>query len=100
MATLVQSMPRESLGAFIKKDTNQARSVIKSDDAVDQMRDRTYDELVQYMETDLTAIPACIHLMFVARNLERIADHTTNIAEDIVFLVEGTDVRRYAEVLK
>jgi phosphate transport system protein len=100
MANLVQSMLRESLDAFIKRDANLARSVLKSDDAVDQMRDTVYDELVQYMEAEPSAIRGCIHLMFVARNLERIADHATNIAEDIVFLVEGADVRHHAEAFK
>ncbi|MEJ2007930.1 MAG: phosphate signaling complex protein PhoU [Acidobacteriota bacterium] len=100
MANLVQSMLRESLDAFIKKDASLARSVLKSDDAVDQMRDTIYDELVHYMESEPSGIRGCIHLMFVARNLERIADHATNIAEDVVFLVEGADVRHHAEAFK
>jgi phosphate transport system protein len=100
MAILAQSMLRESLEAFIKRDANLARGVLKSDDAVDQMRDTVYDELVQYMEAEPSEIRACIHLMFVARNLERIADHATNIAEDVVFLVEGADVRHHAEAFK
>lgn len=100
MANLVQSMLRESLDAFIKRDASIARSVLKSDDAVDQMRDTVYDELVHYMEAEPSAIRGCIHLMFVARNLERIADHATNIAEDVVFLVEGADVRHHAEAFK
>jgi phosphate transport system protein len=100
MAILVQSMLRESLDAFVKRDANLARSVLKSDDAVDQMRDTIYDELVQYMEAEPSGIRGCIHLMFVARNLERIADHATNIAEDVVFLVEGADVRHHAEAFK
>jgi phosphate transport system protein len=100
MANLVQSMLRESLDAFIKRDASLARSVLKSDDAVDQMRDTVYDELVQYMEAEPSGIRECIHLMFVARNLERIADHATNIAEDVVFLVEGADVRHHAEAFK
>ena len=100
MANLVQSMLRESLDAFIKRDGSLARSVMKSDDAVDQMRDTVYDELVHYLEAEPSAIRACIHLMFVARNLERIADHATNIAEDVVVLVEGADVRHHAEAFK
>lgn len=100
MANLVQSMLRESLDAFIKRDGSLARNVMKSDDAVDQMRDTVYDELVHYMEAEPSAIRGCIHLMFVARNLERIADHATNIAEDVVFLVEGADVRHHAEAFK
>lgn len=98
MAELVESMLHESLDSFVKKDATLARGVLKADDAVDHMRDTVYNELVNYMENESSAIRECIHLMFIARNLERIADHATNIAEDVVFLVEGADVRHHAEV--
>ncbi len=97
MASLVESMVRKALDSFVKKDADLARSVLVSDDAVDELRDSTYDELVSYMHKDTSSIRQCIDLMFVARNLERIADHSTNIAEDVVFLVEGVDVRHHAE---
>ncbi len=100
MANLVESLLRNSLDAFVKRDADLARSVLTSDDAVDHMRDSIYNELVSYMESEPTTIRACIDLMFVARNLERIADHATNIAEDVVFLVEGADVRHHAEARK
>jgi phosphate transport system protein len=100
MANLVESMVRKSLDSFVKKDADLARSVIVSDDAVDELRDEIYDELVETMEKDPPTIRHCITLIFVARNLERIADHATNIAEDIVFLVEGVDVRHHAEARK
>ncbi len=97
MASLAESMVRKSLDAFVKKDGDLARSVLVSDDAVDQLRDDVYRELVTYMEKDPSTIRQCVDLIFVARNLERIADHATNIAEDVVFLVEGVDVRHHAE---
>jgi phosphate transport system protein len=100
MANLVESLLRKSLDAFVQKDANLARSVLTSDDEVDYMRDGVYNELVSYMEAEPSAIRACIDFMFVARNLERIADHATNIAEDVVFLVEGSDVRHHAEARK
>ena len=100
MANLVESLLRKSLDAFVQKDANLARIVLTSDDEVDHMRDTIYNELVSYMESEPSAIRACIDLMFVARNLERIADHATNIAEDVVFLVEGADVRHRAEARK
>jgi phosphate transport system protein len=100
MANLVESLLRKSLDAFVQKDANLARSVLTSDDEVDLMRDGIYNELVSYMEAEPSAIRACIDFMFVARNLERIADHATNIAEDVVFLVEGSDVRHHAEARK
>jgi len=97
MASVAESMVRKSLDAFVKKDADLARSVLVSDDAVDQLRDDVYRELVTYMEKDPSTIRQCVDLIFVARNLERIADHATNIAEDVVFLVEGVDVRHHAE---
>ncbi len=100
MANLVESMVRKALDAFVKRDGDLAREILVSDDAVDHMRDSVYNELVSYMEKDSSIIRQCLDLMFVARNLERIADHATNIAEDVVFLVEGVDVRHHAEAHK
>ncbi len=97
MASRVQSMIRKSLDAFVKRDGELARTVLVSDDAVDELRDSIYEELIGYMERDPKAVRQGINLMFVARNLERLADHATNIAEDVLFLVEGVDVRHHAE---
>ena len=97
MATRVQSMIRKSLDAFVKRDAELARTVLVSDDAVDELRDAIYEELISFMERDPKTIRQGINLMFVARNLERLADHATNIAEDVLFLVEGVDVRHHAE---
>ena len=100
MSSLAESMVRKSLDAFVKRDADLARSVLVSDDAVDQLRDDVYRELIQHMEKEPSTIRQCVDLIFVARNLERIADHATNIAEDVVFLVEGVDVRHHAEARK
>jgi phosphate transport system protein len=100
MASLVQSMIRKSLDAFVKKDPELARSVLASDDAVDELRDAIYEELISYMEKDPTTVRQGVNLMYVARNLERLADHATNVAEDVLFLVEGVDVRHHAEANK
>ena len=100
LASMVESMVRKSLDAFVEKDSGLARNVLISDDAVDELRDSIYDELIVYMEKDPSSIRQCLDLIFVARNLERIADHSTNIAEDVVFLVEGVDVRHHAEARK
>src|SRR6266567_7970865 len=97
MANLVESMVRKALDAFVQKDAELARSVLVSDDAVDEMRDSIYRKLVSYMQQDPRSVPQGIDFIFVARNLERVADHATNIAEDVVFLVEGVDVRHHAE---
>ena len=97
MASRVQAMIRKSLDSFVRRDAELARSVLVSDDAVDELRDAIYEELIEYMERDPKTIRQGINLMFVARNLERLADHATNIAEDVLFLVEGVDVRHHAE---
>ncbi len=100
MAQLVESMLLRSLDAFVKGDAEIALSVLTSDDAVDALRDSVYQELVSYMQKDPTTVPSSVDLIFVARNLERIADHATNIAEDVVFLVKGVDVRHHAAEAK
>jgi phosphate transport system protein len=97
IAGLVQSMVRKALDAFVMRDPDLARSVLASDDAVDSLRTACYHELVSYMETDPEHIQQALHLLVVTRNLERIADHSTNIAEDVLFLVKGVDVRHHAE---
>ena len=96
LATLVETMVRNALDAFVRRDADLARLVMASDDAVDELRDTIYDELVRFMERDLTVVRQSVDLMFVARNLERIADHATNIAEDVLFLVDGVDVRHHS----
>lgn len=96
MAQLVESMLLRSLDAFVKGDADVATSVLLGDDEVDALRDAVYQELVAYMQKDPTTVPSAVDLIFVARNLERIADHATNIAEDVVFLVKGVDVRHHA----
>jgi len=97
MASRVQAMIRKSLDAFVKRDAELAREVLVSDDAVDELRDAIYEELISHMERDPATVRQGVNLMFVARNLERLADHATNIAEDVLFLVEGIDVRHHAE---
>ena len=98
MASLAEDMVRKSLDAFVKRDADLARSVLLSDDEVDHLRDAVYHELVAFMQEESTTIPRAVDLMFIAHNLERIADHATNIAEDVLFLVKGIDVRHHAEV--
>jgi phosphate transport system protein len=97
IAGLVQSMVRKALDAFVMRDADLARSVLASDDAVDSLRTACYHELISFMEKDPANIQQALNLLVVTRNLERIADHSTNIAEDVLFLVKGVDVRHHAE---
>ena len=95
MASLVEDMLHSSLDAFVKRDADLAEKVLPADDEVDSIRDNIYSELLEVMQSNPSVVPSAIHLMFVARNLERIADHTTNIAEDVIFLVRGVDIRHH-----
>jgi phosphate transport system protein len=97
MASLAETMVRNSLDALVTRDEALARSVLVSDDEVDQLKDAVYKELVTFMQEQSTTIPRAVDLMFIAHNLERIADHATNIAEDVLFLMKGIDVRHHAE---
>jgi phosphate transport system protein len=97
MASLVESMVRNSLDAFVKRDTRLARVVLVSDDAVDAQRDVICNELLAFMQKDTSAISRALDLFLAARHLERVADHATNIAEDVLFLIEGIEVRHHAE---
>jgi phosphate transport system protein len=93
MAQLAQEMVRKSLDAFVRRDTDLARTVIEADDQVDSLRDQVFRELLTYMMADTATIPRALALILVSRNLERIADHGTNIAEDVIYIVRGEDVR-------
>ncbi len=97
MAQLTESMVRNSLDSFVRRDAGLARSVLVSDDAVDNLRDAITKELIGFMEKDPSTVSRALDLILVARNLERIADHATNIAEDVLFFIQGVDVRHHAE---
>jgi phosphate transport system protein len=93
MANLAQEMVRKSLDAFVRRDPELARVVIEGDDEVDNLRDQVFRELLTYMMADTATIPRALALILISRNLERIADHATNIAEDVIYIVRGEDVR-------
>lgn len=97
MARLAREMVHRSLDAFVRRDPWLAHVVIESDDKVDALRDQVFQELLQYMMTDPTTVPAATDLLLVSRHLERIADHATNIAEDVIYIVRGEDVRERGE---
>jgi phosphate transport system protein len=98
LAKLAQSRVRQSMDSFVKRDAEMARRVLLSDDDVDDLRDAIYEALIGFMQADPRNVRPGINFMFVARSLERLADHATNIAEDVLFLVEGVDVRHHAGV--
>ena len=93
MAGLSQEMVRKSLDAFVRRDPDLARTVMEADDEVDNLRDQVLRELLTYMMADPTTIPRALDLVLISRHLERIADHATNIAEDVIYIARGEDVR-------
>jgi len=93
MSELVQAMVRDSLDAFMNQDINLAREVLKRDDAVDKIKNNAFRLMIPYMQKNPTKIEAAMDLILIARNLERMADHATNIAEDVIFAYTGVDVR-------
>ncbi len=93
MAARAQAMVRESLDAFVARDAALARAVCARDSEVDALKEQVFRELLTYMMADPTTIPRAIRLILISRFLERVADHATNIAEMVVYLVEGRMVR-------
>ncbi len=97
IASLAQSMLLNCLDAFVKGDAELAHSVLLADDQVDQLRDQIHVELMDIMRRDPTQSRVALDLLFIARNLERIGDHATNIAEEVLFVVKGIDVRHHSQ---
>jgi phosphate transport system protein len=95
MAEITQTMVKDSIGAFVRKDAKLANEVLLKDDEVDQLKQKVFKKLITHMTQDTSSIEGLIYLMFISHNLEKIADHTTNIAEDVVFLVSGKDIRHH-----
>ncbi|MGA2420040.1 MAG: phosphate signaling complex protein PhoU [Candidatus Acidiferrum sp.] len=93
MASAVRAMVSKSLGALIFRNVDMATNVLESDDLVDQYRDRIFEQLLQRMTLDTQVVSPGLQFVLATRHLERIADHATNIAEDIIFWVRGLDVR-------
>jgi phosphate transport system protein len=98
MARLAQQMLKRALDAFVKHDPELARSVIADDDKVDQMHVKIWEDLVALMSEDPDSIPAGPHLFAVIKYLERLGDHSSNVAEMVVFMVEGKDIRHSEKV--
>lgn len=96
MTELAEEMVRDSLNAVVKRDAELAKSVLTRDDQVDQLRDQIFRELLTYMMGDSSVVFPAFELILVAKNLERIGDHATNIAEDAIYIIAGQDVRHHA----
>lgn len=99
MGNSARMMVKESIDAFVKDDSTLARKVLTEDDLVDDLMEQVFRELLSYMIEDPHAISRAIRLSFIAKYLERVADHATNIAELVVYLVEGKIIRHTAPPL-
>lgn len=100
LTLLAQKMTRDSISSFVNKDAELARSVILSDREADNLRDLVQQELLNdYISKNKSTIPRAIPLLLVARHLERICDHATNIAEDVIYMVEAKVVKHHPEKL-
>ena len=96
MATIAQTMLRDALDAFVRRDTELAQQVLNEDDRLDALKTQIFRELLTYMLQDPSTIEPALDLILVSRHLERIGDHATNVAEDVIFIVSARDVRHHA----
>jgi phosphate transport system protein len=95
MASLAQSMLKDSIESFIKKDADLAQNVCRRDDEVDEMNDQIFRVLLTCMMQEPTSIKRAVDLMLIGRHLERIADHSTNISEEVIYYVKGKSIKHY-----
>ena len=93
MTTMSLEMLRDAISAFINREPERARAVVPRDQDVDDLNRQLHRELSSYMVERPTTITRCLHLMVISKSLERIADHATNIAEEVVYLYEAKDIR-------
>jgi phosphate transport system protein len=96
MATIAQAMLRDALDAFVRRDVALAQHVLNEDDRLDALKTQIFRDLLNYMLEDPSTIEPALDLILVSRHLERIGDHATNIAEDVIFIVSARDVRHHA----
>jgi phosphate transport system protein len=95
MASIAQSMLRDALDAFVRRDVELAQHVLNEDDRLDTLKTQIFRELLTYMLQDPATIEPALDLILVSRHLERIGDHATNVAEDVIFIVSARDVRHH-----
>ncbi|MBI3050774.1 MAG: phosphate signaling complex protein PhoU [Acidobacteria bacterium] len=95
MGNVAQAMLRDALDAFVRRDTRLAQQVLNEDDTLDGLKTQVFRELLTYMLQDPSTVEPALDLILISRHLERIGDHATNIAEDVIFMVSAQDVRHH-----
>jgi phosphate transport system protein len=93
MGDIAQAMLRDALDSFVRRDTTLAQRVLNEDDLLDALKTQIFRELLTYMLQDPATVEPALDLILVSRHLERIGDHATNVAEDVIFMVSARDVR-------
>lgn len=93
MAEKVQKMVQDVLDAFVQRDPLRAKKICEMDDEIDDYKTKIFDELLGLMQKDSAAVSRGVRLIAVSKHLERIADHATNIAEEVIFMMQGKDIR-------
>jgi phosphate transport system protein len=93
MSEKVRSMVRDSLDAFVRRDVELSKEILGRDDAIDELKDKIIEDSIVQMTSNTAMIAAHLKVILISRNFERLADHTTNIAEEVIFLTTGDDVR-------
>jgi phosphate transport system protein len=96
MADIAQRMLRDALDAYVRRDTGLAQAVLNEDDTLDALKTQVFRELLTYMLQAPSTIEPAMDLVLISRHLERIGDHATNVAEDVIFMVSARDVRHHA----
>jgi phosphate transport system protein len=96
MATIAQAMLRDALDAYVRRDTALAQAVLDADDGLDALKTQIFRELLTFMMQDPATIESALDLILISRHLERIGDHATNVAEDVIFMVLAKDVRHHS----
>ncbi len=97
MAEIAHGMLRDALDAFVQRDTTLAQRVLDEDDALDALKTQVFRDLLAFMLQDTRTIEPALDLILISRHLERIGDHATNIAEDVIYMVSARDVRHHAQ---
>ncbi len=101
LSVIAQNMVRDAIDAFVKKDIRLAKKVVLTDSEADRLRNQVQEELInEYMAKDSSTAPRAVPLLLIARHLERICDHATNIAENIIYMVEGKVIKHRIEELE
>ena len=93
MSHETRMMVRDSIDSFVKRSESKARAILVSDDKVDALKNKVFRDVIDHLKTSPGDIEQGLNLILIARNLERIGDHATNIAEDVIFAITGEDVR-------